>query len=79
MTYHSITPGRVWLDTDGTRIPAHGGSIITVGDTFYWYGENKEKTTGKDSICHWGVRCDSSKDLYNLKSEGIIIPPYTED
>nr|WP_304971690.1 family 43 glycosylhydrolase [uncultured Schaedlerella sp.] len=79
MTYHSITPGRVWLDTDGNRIQAHGGSIITVGDTFYWYGENKEKTTGKDSIWHWGVRCYSSKDLYNWKSEGIIIPPDTED
>ena len=79
MTYHSITPGRVWLDTDGNRIQAHGGSIITVGDTFYWYGENKEKTTGKDNIWHWGVCCYSSKDLYNWKSEGIIIPPDTRD
>ncbi len=77
--YHSITPGRVWLDTDGNRIQAHGGSIITVGDTFYWYGENKEKTTGKDHIWHWGVRCYSSKDLYNWKNEGIIIPPDPED
>ncbi len=77
--YHSIKPGRIWLDTDGNRIQAHGGSIITVGDTFYWYGENKEKTTGKDQVWHWGVRCYSSKDLYNWKSEGIIIPPDTLD
>lgn len=77
--YHSIRPGKVWLDTDGKRIQAHGGSIITVGNTFYWYGENKEKTTGKNRIWHWGVRCYSSKDLYNWKDEGIIIPPEPED
>ena len=77
--YDSIRPGRVWLDTDGKRIQAHGGSVLAVGDTFYWYGENKEKTTGSPDIWHWGVRCYSSKDLYNWKSEGIIIPPEPED
>lgn len=77
--YDSIRPGQVWLDTDGKRIQAHGGSIIVVDDKFYWYGENKEKTTGKDEIWHWGVRCYSSEDLYNWKDEGVIIPPDTED
>lgn len=77
--YDSIRPGKVWLDTDGNRIQAHGGSIITAGDTFYWYGENKEKTTGESEIWHWGVRCYSSRDLCNWKSEGIIIPPDTEN
>ncbi|MDO5422412.1 MAG: family 43 glycosylhydrolase [Eubacteriales bacterium] len=77
--YHTIRPGQIWLDTDGNRIQAHGGSILTVGDTFYWYGENKEKTTGEDALWHWGVRCYSSKDLYNWKSEGIIIPSETGD
>ncbi|MGN0404150.1 MAG: family 43 glycosylhydrolase [Bariatricus sp.] len=77
--YDSIRPGQIWLDTNGKRIQAHGGSVITVGDTFYWYGENKEKTTGKDEIWHWGVRCYSSDDLYNWKDEGVIIPPDTED
>lgn len=79
MMYHSIRPGQTWLDTDGNRIQAHGGSILAVGDTFYWYGENKERTTGEDEIWHWGVRCYSSKDLYNWKSEGIIIPPEPDD
>lgn len=77
--YESIKPGQPWLDTDGNRIQAHGGSIISVGETFYWYGENKEKTTGENNIWHWGVRCYSSKDMYNWKNEGIIIPPDTED
>ena len=27
MKYNSIRPGQVWLDTNGNRIQAHGGSI----------------------------------------------------
>lgn len=77
--YHSIRPGQIWLDTEGKRIQAHGGSIITVDGVYYWYGENKEKTTGEDKIWHWGVRCYSSRDLYNWKDEGIIIPPDLEN
>lgn len=73
--YDAIYPGRPWLDTEGKRIQAHAGSVIYIDGTYYWYGENKEKTTGKTEIYHWGVRCYSSKDLYNWKDEGIIIPP----
>lgn len=46
MKYNSIRPGQVWLDTNSNRIQAHGGSIIYVDGVYYWYGENKEKTTG---------------------------------
>ena len=53
----SITPGQIWLDTEGDRIHAHGGSIIEVDGTFYWYGENKERSTPGSGIWHWGVRC----------------------
>ena len=77
--YTSIHPGKVWLDTDGKRIQAHGGSIFYENETYYWYGENKEKTDGKNGIWHWGVKSYSSKDLYNWKDEGIIIPPELDD
>ena len=72
-------PGQPWLDTDGNRIQAHGGYMFYENDTFYWYGENKEKTQSEWEIWHWGVRLYSSKDLYNWKSEGIILPPELED
>jgi beta-xylosidase len=75
MRYNSIRPGQVWLDTSGNRIQAHGGSIMAIGDTFYWYGENKEKTLPRNGIWHWGVRCYASKDLYNWEDKGLIIPP----
>ncbi len=74
-----IRPGQVWLDTAGNPIQAHGGSILTVGDTFYWYGENKERTRPGQKIWHWGVRAYASKDLYNWEDLGVIIPPDETD
>ena len=77
--YSSIRPGQVWLDTEGKRIQAHGGSIFCENDTYYWYGENKEKTDGVSDIWHWGVRMYASHDLYNWEDLGVIIPPDLED
>lgn len=73
--YHSIRPGQVWLDTEGKRIQAHGGSVVYIDGIYYFYGENKEKTDGKNGIWHWGVRCYASRDLYNWEDKGLIIPP----
>jgi len=78
-TYASIRPGQVWLDTKGRRIQAHGGSIITVGDTFYWYGEDKEKTLPGSGIWHDGIRMYQSKDLYNWEDVGVVLPPVYDD
>lgn len=75
MKLHSFLPGQIWLDTNGNRIQAHGGSVIYIDGTYYWYGENKEKTDGVNGIWHWGVKCYKSKDLYNWEDCGIIIPP----
>lgn len=79
MVNQSIRPGQQWLDTEGKPIHAHGGSILYVQDTFYWYGENKEKSTPGSGIWHWGIRCYSSKDLYNWMDMGLIIPPDEND
>lgn len=79
MTDSVIRPGREWLDTDGKRIHAHGGSIIEHDGAFYWYGENKERTTPGSGIWHWGVRCYRSTDLYNWDDLGLIVPPTPDD
>ncbi|NOU62823.1 family 43 glycosylhydrolase [Paenibacillus sp. LMG 31461] len=79
MTNNSIKPGQVWLDTEGKRIHSHGGSIIYIDGTFYWYGENKEKSKPGSNIWHWGVRAYASQDLYNWEDKGLIIPPNLED
>ncbi|WP_411699608.1 family 43 glycosylhydrolase [Conyzicola sp.] len=74
-----IYPGQPWHDTDGNRIHAHGGSVITVDGVHYWYGENKERSTPGSGIWHWGVRCYSSTDLVNWTDRGLIIPPAPDD
>jgi beta-xylosidase len=56
----TINPGAVWLDDTGRQIQAHGGGIIQLGDTFYWFGEDRSpgNVPGKRY-----VSCYSSKDL----------------
>mgnify|MGYP000153301796 FL=1 len=77
--YDRFHPGQEWLDTAGAPIQAHGGSVMEIDGTYYWYGENKEFTTPGSGIWHWGVRCYSSTDLYNWTDEGVIIPPDEDD
>jgi len=77
--YHAFHPGKVWLDTDGNRIHAHGGSVLYWEGVYYWYGENKEFTNGENGIWHNGVNMYASEDLYNWRFVGNIIPAQPED
>ena len=74
-----IRPGQLWLDTDGKPIEAHGGSIFYEDGVYYWYGENKDHTDGKNGVWTWGIKYYSSRDLYNWKYEGYLIEPDTGD
>ncbi|KAH7566702.1 hypothetical protein JRO89_XS08G0218800 [Xanthoceras sorbifolium] len=40
-------PGRIWLDTEGAPIQAHGGGMLydESSRTYYWYGEYKDGPT----------------------------------
>lgn len=66
----AFTPGEVWLDTGGEPIQAHGAGILKRGAVYYWYGE--DKTLG--NFNKTGVSCYSSRDLYNWKREGVVLP-----
>ena len=76
---NAIHPGQVWLDTSGKPIQAHGFSVFYKDGTYYWYGENKEFTKSGSNIWTYGIRCYTSKDLYNWEDKGLIIPPDTEN
>ena len=56
----AIRPGEIWPDNRGQHIQAHGGGILKVGDTFYWFGEDRGKTNGRGLRC---VACYSSTNL----------------
>ncbi|WP_295121159.1 family 43 glycosylhydrolase [uncultured Chitinophaga sp.] len=62
-----IDPGGIWPDDKGNHIQAHGGGIIKIGKTYYWYGE--ERRQGLDREYRY-VSCYASKDLMNWKYQG---------
>ena len=68
----SFNPGKLWLDTDGEHINAHGGGFLFYDNKYFWFGEHK--ISGKEgNKAMVGVRVYSSKDLYNWKNEGVAL------
>ena len=77
--YHSIKPGKRWIDTNGNAIHAHSPQIFVKDGVYYWYGENKEKTVSGSNVWTWGIRAYRSQDFYNWEDLGLIIEPDTTD
>lgn len=65
-----ILPGELWPDNNGNHIQAHGGGIIKLGKTYYWYGEGRAKDLDTN---YRYVGCYSSKDLMNWKFRGYVL------
>lgn len=59
-----IYPGEIWPDNKGNHVQSHGGGIIKLGKTYYWFGEYRAKDN--DPKLRY-VGCYSSKDLVNWK------------
>ncbi|XP_031109104.1 uncharacterized protein LOC116013467 isoform X1 [Ipomoea triloba] len=79
-TYYYYS-GRIWLDTEGNPIQAHGGGILYDDKTkmYYWYGEYKDGATyhahkkGAARVDVIGVGCYSSRDLWTWQNEGVVL------
>src|SRR6266498_5988167 len=67
---NKIIPGELWPDNQGRHIQAHGGGIIKLNKTYYWYGE--ERRQGLDSNLRY-VSCYSSHDLMNWEFRSDVI------
>lgn len=66
----AIEPGALWLDNNGKHVQAHGGGIIKIRKTYYWYGE--ERSQGLDTNYRY-VSCYASKDLMNWTFKGDAV------
>ncbi len=66
----TIKPGALWPDDRGEHINAHGGGILKVGDTWYWFGEYRPKDAAPGRRY---VSCYSSTDLVNWRFRGLPI------
>ncbi|HVT97306.1 MAG TPA: family 43 glycosylhydrolase [Acidobacteriaceae bacterium] len=64
-----IDPGSIWLDNRGREIQAHGGGILHLGKTYYWFGEDRSQ----DNDPGMGyVTCYSSTDLAHWRFRGQV-------
>ncbi|MBL9136959.1 MAG: family 43 glycosylhydrolase [Verrucomicrobiales bacterium] len=77
-----FSPGKIWRDTSGRPINAHGGGMLYHAGVYYWFGENKEgKTWLPDSNRGWdgyrvsltGIRCYASPDLHQWRDQGLVL------
>ena len=68
--YQCFRPGKLWFDTNGTIINAHGGGILFHEGTYYWFGEYKGEDSNEALV---GITCYSSTDLYNWTFEKIAL------
>jgi hypothetical protein len=66
----TIRPGEAWPDNRGRHIQAHGGGILHLHDTYYWFGEDRSQ--GLDPARRY-VSCYSSKDLVNWTFRNQVI------
>ncbi|WP_419871177.1 immunoglobulin-like domain-containing protein [Candidatus Pristimantibacillus sp. PTI5] len=67
----TIRNGEFWYDDEGGMIQAHGGHIIKVEDTYYWFGEDK----GHNSAVLKGVSIYASKDLKSWEYRNTVLTP----
>jgi hypothetical protein len=69
----TIISGSEWIDQNGTQVQGHGGSVIRVGRTFFWFGENKTNENSSNDYFQ-SVRCYSSPDLahWTFVSDALI-------
>lgn len=76
--------GACWLDVEGKPIQAHGGMITRFGDTWYWYGENKDaENCTRDGaplsrVDVIGVSCYTSPDLLHWTHQGVVLSAVTD-
>lgn len=73
--YDAFHPGKIWNDTNGEHINAHGGGALYHNGTYYWYGEHKSEHSSEALV---GIRVYSSEDLYQWKNEGVALPVMPE-
>jgi len=66
-----------WNDTTGKHIQAHGGGLIKVCDTWYWFGEDKTLNTNGTGNFH-AISCYASKDLVTWEHRNSVVTTSTD-
>ena len=73
---NTFYPQRVWNDTEGNPINAHGGGVLYYDGVYYWFGEHKADTTCSAMV---GVTCYASKNLTEWENKGVALAVDADD
>jgi len=84
VTYASpqtIVPGVLWYDSASDVLSAHGGGILKIGSTYYWFGEYKDSDPNNvinsymGHVTHQFVAhtCYSSTDFAHWTFENYVL------
>ena len=65
-----IKPGGIWPDNRGEHVQAHGGGILKLGDTFYWFGEDRARNNDRGLR---QVSCYSSTNLVDWTFRNQVV------
>jgi len=65
-----IRPGAVWPDNRGEHIQAHGGGIVKLGATYYWFGEDRSRNNDPEKRY---VACYRSTDLAHWEFRNQVV------
>ena len=68
-----ILPGKLWNDSRGEPINAHGGGVIYHKGMYYWYGTHKIPGLSEAKHADGGIHCYSSEDLINWQDRGKVL------
>jgi hypothetical protein len=66
----SIRPGELWPDNRGRHIQAHGGGILKLGETYYWFGEDRSQANRRRLRY---VACYSSTNLMDWTFRNQVV------
>lgn len=66
----TIEPSSIWPDDRGEHINAHGGGILRLGDTWFWFGEYRPADAVQGRRY---VSCYASEDLVKWEFRGLPI------
>lgn len=66
----TIKPGGIWLDNRGQQIQAHGGGILKLGETYYWFGEDRSRDNQRGMRY---VSCYSSTNLVDWTFRNQVV------
>ena len=70
--FADLENGKVWYDSDGHVINAHGGGVLAHEGRYYLYGEHKVYGEAGNRA-HVGVHMYSSDNLQEWKDEGVVL------